>query len=151
VFAKGDRATSNRTSTRPAPTGAIFSLPQGCINPDDSEQAIHDSGMAQSYTFAIELGSDRIRRPAVMKAYELNATVTADGHIELPDFQLSPTAEQPTTVKVIILVAEPNETNHAPTSVDETFSEESFQRSWQQALTGDTVPLSQLWEDANIA
>lgn len=44
-----------------------------------------------------------------MKAYELNATVTADGHIELPDFQLSFPSERPKTVKIIILVAESDE------------------------------------------
>jgi hypothetical protein len=86
-----------------------------------------------------------------MKAYELNATVTDDGHIELPDFQLSPDAKLPTMVKVIILVAEPDETNNELTDIDENFSEISFKRSWQQAISGETVPLSQLWEDTGIA
>ena len=27
------------------------------------------------------------------------------------------------------------------------FSEESFRRSWQQARTGQTFPVSQLWDD----
>ena len=35
-----------------------------------------------------------------MKAYELTATVTADGQIELPNFRLSPTPSQLATVKV---------------------------------------------------
>ena len=29
---------------------------------------------------------------------------------------------------------------------DSSFSPESFRRSWQQAMTGQTQPLSQLWE-----
>lgn len=85
-----------------------------------------------------------------MKAYELNATVTADGHIELPEFQLSSVPEHPSTVKVIILVAESEETSNEVINIAEKFSEESFKRSWQQAITGETVPLSQLWEDTDI-
>ena len=86
-----------------------------------------------------------------MKAYELTANVTADGQVELPDFRLSPTSKQPTTVKVIILVSEPEETNNQSTQLDENFSEESFQRSWQQAMEDDTLPLSQLWKETDIA
>ena len=86
-----------------------------------------------------------------MKAYELNATVNADGQIELPDFRLSPIPSQPTTVKVIILISEPEESSNALATLDENFSEESFERSWQQAMIDDTVPLSQLWEETDIA
>ncbi|MEA5534750.1 hypothetical protein [Crocosphaera sp. XPORK-15E] len=78
-----------------------------------------------------------------MKAYELTATVTPDGQIKLPDFRLSPTSSQPSTVKVIILVAESEENRDELDSLDENFSEESFKRSWQQAIAGDTVPMSQ--------
>lgn len=86
-----------------------------------------------------------------MKAYELNATVTADGQIKLPDFRLSPTPSPPATVKIIVLVSESDEGNDELLNPDEDFSEQSFRRSWQQAMTGDTVPLSQLWEDTDIA
>ena len=85
-----------------------------------------------------------------MKAYELTATVTTDGQIKLPDFRLSPTPLLPTTVKVIVLVSEADEVDDKLTNSDEEFSEESFKRSWQQAITGDTIPLSQLWEDTDI-
>jgi hypothetical protein len=30
---------------------------------------------------------------------------------------------------------------------EEGFSPESFSRSWHQAMTGQTLPLAQLWED----
>ncbi|MDJ0601933.1 MAG: hypothetical protein QNJ37_24220 [Crocosphaera sp.] len=82
-----------------------------------------------------------------MKAYELTATVTDNGQIQLPDFHLSPTSSQPSTVKVIILV---EENQDELDNLDENFSEESFKKSWQQAITGDTVPLSQLWEETDI-
>ncbi len=85
-----------------------------------------------------------------MKAYELTANVTADGQVELPDFRLSPTSPQPATVKVIILVSEPEETNNQSTQLDDNFSEESFKRSWKQAMEDDTLPLSQLWKETDI-
>ncbi|MDB9459455.1 hypothetical protein PN480_06110 [Dolichospermum circinale CS-1225] len=33
---------------------------------------------------------------------------------------------------------------------DTDFSSESFRKSWQQAVTGKTLPISQLWEDINV-
>lgn len=85
-----------------------------------------------------------------MKAYELTANVNADGEIELPDFRLSPTSPQPATVKVIILVSEPEETRNQSVQLDEDFSAESFKRSWQQAMADETLPLSQLWKETDI-
>lgn len=84
-----------------------------------------------------------------MKAYELTAKVTADGQIELPDFRLSPTSSPPATVKVIVLVSEPDENPTELGDSPEEFSEVSFKRSWEQAIAGDTVPLSQLWEETD--
>ena len=85
-----------------------------------------------------------------MKAYELTANVTADGQIELPDFRLSPSTSQPSKVKVIILVSEPEEINDELVNIDDNFSEERFKKSWQQAIAGETLPLSQLWEEMYI-
>ena len=85
-----------------------------------------------------------------MKAYELTANVTADGKIELPDFRLSPTTSQPSKVKVIILVSESEEINDELVNIDDNFSEESFKESWQQAIAGETLPLSKLWEETDI-
>ena len=82
-----------------------------------------------------------------MKAYELEATVTDDGQIKLPDFRLS-SSSQSATVKVIILVSEPEDNNNQSANLDENFSEEGFKRSWQQAMDDETLPLSQLWEDS---
>jgi len=86
-----------------------------------------------------------------MKAYELTATVTADGQIELPDFRLSSSSQQPETVKVIILVSEAKESEDQSIKLDDNFSEESFKRSWQEAMTDETLPLSKLWEETEIA
>ena len=33
---------------------------------------------------------------------------------------------------------------------DTDFSAESFRKSWQQAVTGQTLPLSQLWEGVDV-
>lgn len=85
-----------------------------------------------------------------MKAYELTATVKDNGQIQLPDFRLASTSSQPSTVKVIILVDEIEENQNELDTSDENFSEESFKQSWQQAITGDTVSLSQLWEETDI-
>ena len=34
--------------------------------------------------------------------------------------------------------------------LDENFSEDSFKRSWQQAINEETVSLSELWKDIDI-
>ncbi len=83
-----------------------------------------------------------------MKAYELEATVTDDGQIILPDFRLLSSSSQSATVKVIILVSEPEDNKNQSANLDENFSEEGFKRSWQQAMENETLPLSQLWEDS---
>ena len=36
------------------------------------------------------------------------------------------------------------------TEADTDFSAESFRKSWQQAVTGQTLPLSQLWEGVDV-
>ena len=39
------------------------------------------------------------------------------------------------------------ETQSMAAESDTEFSRESFHKSWQQAVSGQTLPLSQLWED----
>ncbi|MDX2230457.1 MAG: hypothetical protein NW220_12525 [Leptolyngbyaceae cyanobacterium bins.349] len=47
-----------------------------------------------------------------------------------------------------------NQTKNQTTPDDDTdeigFSSESFKRSWEQAVTGKTLPASVLWEDNDI-
>ncbi len=42
------------------------------------------------------------------------------------------------------------ETLAATTEADTDFSAASFRQSWQQAMTGQTLPLSQLWEGIDV-
>jgi hypothetical protein len=56
--------------------------------------------------------------------------------------------EQHTRVKVIVMLNEdPNYDNNP--EVDEEISEsavESFRQGWRDVITGNTLPVSQLWE-----
>ncbi|MCC3413359.1 MAG: hypothetical protein JGK24_07635 [Microcoleus sp. PH2017_29_MFU_D_A] len=42
------------------------------------------------------------------------------------------------------------ETQAATTEEDTDFSRLSFRQSWEQAITGQTLPLSQLWEGIDV-
>lgn len=81
-----------------------------------------------------------------MKTYELIAKVTEDGTLELPDFHL-PIQPAPLSVKVIVVVSDADEDAEHLTRSEAYFSAASFRESWQQAIAGETIPLSQLWED----
>ena len=49
---------------------------------------------------------------------------------------------------VIGVLIENYEAKHVPELERDTdFSAESFRTSWQQAMTGETLPLSQLWQE----
>ncbi|AFZ13487.1 hypothetical protein Cri9333_2626 [Crinalium epipsammum PCC 9333] len=80
-----------------------------------------------------------------MKAIEVMGTVNEHGQLSL-DIPL--TAEQHTRVKVIVMLNEdPNHENNP--EVDEEISEsavESFRQGWCDVITGNTLPVSQLWE-----
>jgi hypothetical protein len=78
-----------------------------------------------------------------MKAYEFSTHISSDGKIELPEYLklLTNTSE----ARVIVLLKEATDTTD-----DEGFSVESFRTSWQQAVTGQTLPLSQLWEGIEV-
>jgi hypothetical protein len=55
--------------------------------------------------------------------------------------------------KLSVLIQEAH-TLESQTSIDDEdeigFSSESFRRSWEQAMTGKTLPASVLWEDDDI-
>lgn len=78
-----------------------------------------------------------------MKAIETTATLTDDGQLRL-DQPLS--LPYPHRVRIIILVPEEEEIDDDPT---ETIVE-GLQEGWQQALTGKTRPVSQLWEGLDV-
>jgi hypothetical protein len=80
-----------------------------------------------------------------MKAYELTAKINADGELEIPKLHLEH-LQKDTPVRIIVLINESGDQ-----AEDETvFSAERFQISWQQAVSGETLPLSQLWEGLDV-
>jgi hypothetical protein len=73
-----------------------------------------------------------------MKAIEVTGTVDEQGQVSL-DERL--TLAKQSRVRVIVLVSEGNEE-------DEELLEsagESFRQGWCDAITGNTIPVSQLW------
>lgn len=64
-----------------------------------------------------------------------------DGTLEIPNIVLNDLPAE-RVVKVILLVEEP--------LIEEGFSAESFRESWQQATTGQTLPLSEIWEGMDV-
>ena len=80
-----------------------------------------------------------------MKTIEVMGTVNEQGQLSL-DVPL--TVEQHTRVKVIVMLNEdPDQENNL--EVDEEISEsavESFRQGWRDVITGNTLPVSQLWE-----
>lgn len=80
-----------------------------------------------------------------MKAYELTAKVNVDGELEIPKIPLH--LRQDTSVRIIDLV---NELDVADEPDETGFSAQSFQKSWQQVVNGDTLPLSKLWEGIDV-
>jgi hypothetical protein len=79
-----------------------------------------------------------------MKAIEVMATVDEQGQLSL-DVPL--TVDQRTRVRVIVLL--PEKADKENDQEDEEISEsavESFRQGWYDAMTGNTLPVSQLWE-----
>ncbi|MFN6565126.1 MAG: hypothetical protein RMY28_035740 [Nostoc sp. ChiSLP01] len=83
-----------------------------------------------------------------MKAYEFPAKITPEGMLEVPEELLESLAGD-RVLRVIVLVNEP--VNPEDTDEDAVgFSAESFRRSWHEAMIGETLPLSQLWEGIEV-
>jgi hypothetical protein len=83
-----------------------------------------------------------------MKAYEFPAKLNVSGTLEIPEAVLKKLLPDQ-DIKVIVLV--PEELDDAePTEAELEFSGDRFRQSWQQATSGQTLPLSQLWEDVDV-
>ncbi len=54
------------------------------------------------------------------------------------------------TLTTIIQQTHSLETQPPPQEESTGFSAESFRKSWQQAVTGETLPLSQLWAGIDV-
>lgn len=64
-----------------------------------------------------------------------------------------PLAEQLELLKILSTIVQQTNSleNQAPSAeIDTNFSAESFRKSWQQAITGKTLPISQLWEGIEL-
>jgi hypothetical protein len=84
-----------------------------------------------------------------MKAYEFPSKLNAQGNLEIPESVLQHFSTEQ-DIKIIVLVSEPESLE--PVAADDGlgFSSTSFQKSWSQANTGKTLPLSQLWEGIDV-
>lgn len=79
-----------------------------------------------------------------MKAIEVMGTVDEQGQLSL-DVPLI--VDQHTRVRVIVLL--PEKLDQENNQEDEEISEsavESFRQGWDDAMMGNTLPVSQLWE-----
>jgi len=76
-----------------------------------------------------------------MKAIETTATVNDEGQLLL-DTPLSPSESR--RVRVIVLIPEDNEPDPDDTPTEVVL--EGIRQGLHEALTGQTIPLAQLWE-----
>ncbi|WP_026731725.1 type II toxin-antitoxin system RelN family antitoxin [Fischerella sp. PCC 9605] len=74
-----------------------------------------------------------------MKAIEVKGTVDEFGQLSLDE---PLTLAKHSRVRVIVLITEENEEDE---EIVESASE-SFRQGWHDAMSGNTVPISQLWE-----
>jgi len=79
-----------------------------------------------------------------MKAIEVMGTVDQQGQLSL-DVPL--TVDQHTRVRVIVLLSETadKENNQEDEEISES-AVESFRQGWYDAMMGNTLPVSQLWQ-----
>ena len=79
-----------------------------------------------------------------MKAIEVMGTVDQQGQLSL-DVPL--TVDQHTRVRVIVLLSEAadKENNQEDEEISES-AVESFRQGWYDAMMGNTLPVSQLWQ-----
>jgi hypothetical protein len=74
-----------------------------------------------------------------MKALKVMATINEEGQLTL-DHPL--TTDKNSRVEVIVLILDeeaPDETSQAEVLAD-------FRQAWHEAMTGQTIPVAQLWE-----
>lgn len=86
-----------------------------------------------------------------MKAYEFLAIVAPDGKLELPGVEV---LELPTSsiVRVIVLVESDEDEEPRPEEPESDRLEpavQSFRQGWQDAITGEMLPLTHLWGNSD--
>ncbi|MEG3974634.1 hypothetical protein QT970_08425 [Microcoleus sp. herbarium8] len=76
-----------------------------------------------------------------MKAIKVMATIDDRGQLHI-DEPLK--LERNSRVEVIVLIPEVTETNEDEQSNEAILAD--FRQSWHEAMTGKTIPVSQIWE-----
>ena len=76
-----------------------------------------------------------------MKAIETTATINENGELKL-DKSLEVT--KPQRVRIIVLLSEEDETD--PDETPKEIVVEGIRQGLHEALTGQTIPLSEMWE-----
>jgi outer membrane protein W len=75
-----------------------------------------------------------------MKALKVMATIDEQGQLTL-DYPLM--IDKNSRVEVIVLIPETSEIEEEPTKQEIL---QDLQQAWQEAMTGQTFPVSELWE-----
>ncbi|MEC4819400.1 MAG: hypothetical protein SAK29_39945 [Scytonema sp. PMC 1069.18] len=76
-----------------------------------------------------------------MKAIKVMATIDEQGQLTL-DFPLM--TDKNSRVEVIVLIPEEAETDEDDNSKEAIL--EDFRQAWHEAMTGQTIPVAQVWE-----
>ncbi|MFB2892110.1 hypothetical protein ACE1CI_04090 [Aerosakkonemataceae cyanobacterium BLCC-F50] len=76
-----------------------------------------------------------------MKAIKVMATINEEGQITLDRPIIT---DKNSRVEVIVLIPEAEEINEDDRSKEEILAD--FRQAWQEAMTGQTIPVAQLWE-----
>jgi hypothetical protein len=76
-----------------------------------------------------------------MKAIKVMATIDEHGQLTLDRPLMT---DKNSRVEVIVLIPEAAEIHEDDTSKEEIL--EDFRQAWHEAMTGQTIPIAQLWE-----
>ena len=76
-----------------------------------------------------------------MKAIKVMATINEEGQITLDRPIIT---DKNSRVEVIVLIPEAGEITEDDQSKEEILTD--FRQAWQEAMTGQTIPVAQLWE-----
>jgi hypothetical protein len=76
-----------------------------------------------------------------MKALKVMATIDEQGQLTL-DYPLI--TDKNSRVEVIVLIPESSEIDEEEGSKAEVI--QNFQQAWHEAMTGQTIPIAQVWE-----
>jgi len=74
-----------------------------------------------------------------MKALKVMATINEEGQLTLDQ---PFTTDKNSRVEVIVLIPEPRASNDTP----QTEVLADFREAWREAMTGQTIPIAQVWE-----